>query len=242
VKHVLQVLVAITVAAPLATAQDQGQSHPGRGQATALARLNEVLPEAVAAQVIQIVTDATSRGLPGAAIATRALEGAAKGRSGEEVRAAAQQLAGDLAAGRSALRHGGRSPDGSEIEAAAAAMSFGVDGHEVSALASSAPSGRSLAVPLAVIGALVNRGLPSDAALAAVLARLEAHAGNAELAEMPGDAGTLVAQGMRPAEVGLALAAQRSGRTVPAGPPPDVPRNGGRPGERPQSPTPPARP
>jgi len=192
-------------------------------------RLRAVLPPDVADQVIATVTDATSRGLPGRAIAERALEGIAKGRSGAEVRSAALALAADLAAAHDALVQAGRTPDASEIESGATAMELGVDGATVSALASAAPSGRSLAVPLAVIGALVNRGLPSDDAVQAVLDRLTTRAASsdADLVEMPGEAGLLIARGYRPSDVGRALSAGR-----PAG----VPANPGRPGDRPQPP------
>lgn len=191
-------------------------------------RLRAVLPSDVADKVIAIVTEATSRGLPGQAIADRALEAIAKGRSGPEVSAAAQALAADLAGAHDALVHAGRTPDPSEIEAGASAKELGVDGATISALASSAPSGRSLAVPLAVISELVNRGLPSDGALQAVADRLKAHAADADLVEMPGEAGQLIAQGYKPSDVGRALGTAR-----PAG----LPANGGRPGSRPTRPT-----
>ncbi len=197
-------------------------------------RLRAVLPADVADKVIAIVTDATSRGLPGQAIADRALEASAKGRSGAEAAAAAQALAADLAGARDALKSAGRSPDASEIEAGATAKELGVDGSTISALASSAPSGRSLAVPLAVIGALVNRGLPSDGALQAVLDRLHARASDPDLEEMPGEAGRLIAEGYKPSDVGRSLSA--------AGRPSGVPTNGGHPGARPNTPSQPGRP
>jgi hypothetical protein len=202
-------------------------------QQSPIDRLRAVLPAKVADKVIAIVTDATNRGLPGQAIADRALEAIAKGRSGDDVSAAAQAFAADLAGAHDALQHAGRNPDVSEIEAAATAKELGVDGATVSALAKSAPSGRSLAVPLAVIGALVNRNLPSDRALQAVLDRLNARASDAELVEMPGEAGLLIARGYKPSDVGRALSAGR-----PAG----LPANGGRPGARPTPPTPPSHP
>lgn len=191
------------------------------------------LPDDVREKVVQIVTDAASRGLPGQPIADRALETIAKSRSGAEAVAAAQALAADLAGGRDALTSAGRAPDASEIEAAATAKELGVDGAAISDLASSAPSGRSLAVPLAVIGALVDRGLPSDAALQSVLDRLNARASDAELAAMPGQAGRMIAAGYRPSDVGRALSAGR-----PAG----LPANGGRAGARPTTPGHPGKP
>ncbi len=197
-------------------------------QQSPIDRLRAALPADVVDQVTAIVTDATSHGLPGQAIAARALEAIAKGRSGAEASAAAQALAADLAAAHDALARAGRTPDVSEIESGASAMELGVDGATVSALALSAPSGRSLAVPLAVVGALVNRGLPSDGALQAVLDRLNSRAASdADLVEMPGEAGLLIARGYRPGDVGRALSTAR-----PAG----VPANAGRPGTRPKPP------
>jgi hypothetical protein len=216
------------------------------------ARLREVLPSSVAEEVIATVQEAVSRGLPGYAVANAALEGVAKGRSGEDIAGAARRLLSELAAAHDALRRGQREPTATEVEAGATALRLGVDGSTVSALASSAPSGRSLAVPLFVTGALVDRGVPADAALAAVLARLEARAGDAELVQMPAEAGRMLFEGMTPAESAAALGSQRAGFTLPvggislpvAGPPPGVPINPGGdiPGKRPIPPVVPPRP
>jgi hypothetical protein len=195
-------------------------------QESPVERLRAVLPAGVADQVIAIVTDATDRGLPGDAVADRALEALAKGRSGAQAKAAAQALSTQLAVARGALKRAGRTPDASEIESAANAMELGVAGATVSALASAAPSGRSLAVPLAVLGELVNRGLPADGALQAVVDRLTKRAASdADLVEMPGEAGQLIAGGYRPGDVGRALGTAR-----PAG----LPANEGKAGTRPR--------
>jgi hypothetical protein len=68
----------------------------------------------------------------------------------------------------------GTRPLHDEVEAGAEALRMGVDGARVGELAQSAPSGRSLVVPLYVIGSLVERGLPSDHALERVRERLKA--------------------------------------------------------------------
>lgn len=204
-------------------------------------RLRGMLPASVAEDVIAAVQDALARGLPGEAIAQLALQGVAKGRSGAEVLAAARILATELGAARNAIERSGRQPHPDEIRAATAAMRLGVDGEAVSALASSAPSGRSLMVALFVVGALVERGLPSDDALTAVRALLEAQASDADLIGTPRAAGAMLAQGLGPREVGAALAAGRIGFSVPvigftipvAGPPAGVPLNGGAEGRRP---------
>ena len=165
-------------------------------------RLRTALPPDIADEVIASVTDATSRGLPGQAIADRALEAIARGRSARKVSAAVQAFATDLARGRAALQHAGRTPDATEIEAAATAKELGVNGATISALASSAPSGRSLAVPLAVIGALVNGGIPSADALKSVLDRLLARAN--EGSQMPGETVRLIAVEHKADDVGRA--------------------------------------
>lgn len=189
-----------------------------------VSRLQDVLPSAVAAQVMATVEDAVARGLPGRAIAERALEGAAKGRSGDEVVAAARQLVEGLATARGALESGGWTPDANEIAAAATAMQLGVDGQAVSVLAASALSGQSLAVPLAVLGMLTDRGLPSDQALARVRERLEMRAGDVELAALPERLGFTPAGFAIPVVGGLG---------IPFGPPPGVPGNRGMRGDRP---------
>jgi hypothetical protein len=118
-------------------------------------------------------------------------------------------------------------------------MRKGVDGAKVSALAKSAPSGRSLAVPLYVIGSLVDRGLPSDDALARVEQKLKARASDHDLEQMPTELPpqAVTGQGNKPAETGRDLAGtKRPGSAAGAGqsggssggPPAGVPANGGR--------------
>ncbi|HUF82389.1 MAG TPA: hypothetical protein VMN03_14730 [Burkholderiales bacterium] len=243
----LKLLTMLLIGPAVALAQDASQARSGQETAlAALARLDAVLPAELAQEIRAIVTDATNRGLPGLAIANRVLEGVAKGRSGAEVRAAAEAFARDLAGSRAAFAQAGRAPDLSELEAGATAMALGVDGQNIAGFARDADRSRPLAVAVAVLGALVGAEIPVDVASAAVLKRFNGGADNTELVEMPGQAGRMIAEGMRPSEVGLALASQRSGMTLPAGPPssvpagdgppPNVPRNDGRPGERPVQP------
>ena len=232
-------LFTILLLAPVLAVAQEPIGHPGQDAAlAALAQLDEKLSPELAQKVRSIVTEATNRGLPGLAIANLALQGVAKGRSGEEVRAAAEAFARDLAGSRAAFSQAGRVPDPSELEAGAIAMGLGVDGQTISYVARNADRSGPLAVAVAVLGALVDANLPVGIARDAVLKRFNDGADNTELVEMPGEAGRMIAAGMRPSEVGLALASQRlgGGMTLPAGPPPNVPRNDGRPGERPQLP------
>jgi len=185
-------------------------------QQAPLDRLREVLPGDVSAQVLRTIEEAQSTGLPPRAMANVALEGVAKGRSGPEVLAAVASLVADMGRAQEALRAAGHAPGEGEIEAAAAALRMGVDGAEISALARSGPSGRSLAVPLLVLGGLTQRGLASDDALATVRDRLAARADDAALLGAFDDVGRDFGLGMRPDQVGTALAGGLAGFEVPA--------------------------
>jgi hypothetical protein len=178
--------------------------------------LGQVLPPSIAQQVLATIADAQGRGLPAAALAHRALELSAKGMPPADIPGAIAGVENAMGTGKAALASGGRAQvSDAEVEAAGAAEANGVEGATISALAQSAPSGRSLAVPLAVLTALMDRGLPADDALARVVARLEARASDQQLAALPDQAGNGLDH--RPAAMGQALAGTR--RPAWAGPP-----------------------
>ena len=190
------------------------------------ARLREVLPPAVAEQVLATIANARARQLPPAAVTAlenRALKFASRGVAPTDVARAVSEHAARMLEARGAIETGrGRPAAGDEIDAGAEAMRQGVDGASVSALAKQAPSGRSLAVPLYVVGSLVERGLPADQALARVQERLVARASDRELEriahDQPRGRPEGVGPGMRPTD--------RPGAT---GRPDNVPATGGRP-------------
>jgi hypothetical protein len=151
--------------------------------------LEQVLPADVAQQVLQRIAEARSRGLPAAALENRALELHAKGLPDADIPTAVSHVADAMAKGKSALESGGRTePTDGEIEAAGDASANGVDGSAISGLAKSAPSGRSLIVPITVLTSLMNRGLPSDEPLAKVVAKLQARATDQQLRNLPDQA------------------------------------------------------
>lgn len=211
------------------------------------ARLKQVLPADVADHVLAVIANARSHGLPAAALANRALKFATKGVRPDSIEKSIDEQESRMEQVRDTLEHArGKKPADDEVEAGAEAMRKGVDGAKVSALARSAPSGRSLAVPLYVIGSLIDRGLPSDAALARVQTKLAARASDQELEQMPGTlpAQAAAGQGNKPAETGRDLAATKRPGSAPGaaanggasgGPPAGVPANGGR-GARPTTP------
>jgi hypothetical protein len=205
-------------------------------------RLAAVLPADVAAQVLERIEEARSRAIPDQGIANLALEGAAKGRGSGEILAAVDALASGLGRAMSAFEAVGRAPAQGEVEAAAAAMRMGVDAEAIGGLARSQPSGRTLAVPMLVMGGLVERGLPSDEVLAMVVERLASGPGDADFLGAFPEVGQALGRGMAPNQVGPALAGGLpgfqvpvAGINVPVGPPSDI---GGRPSNLPRPPRP----
>lgn len=197
------------------------------------AKLREVLPADVADRVLAKIAEARSRSLPAAALEDRALKLAAQGAKPAEI----EQSVADHSqrmdrVSQTLLQARGRRASDGEVDAGAEAVRMGVDGAAVSQLAKSASSGRSLAVPLLVIGSLVNRGLPSDEALQRVQARLEQRASDADLQAMANEIAG------KPAETGRDLADTKlpegAGRPATAGRPTSVPANAGS-GARPTS-------
>jgi hypothetical protein len=198
------------------------------------ARLREVLPAEVAQRVLARIAEARARQLPAEALENRALKFAAKGVDPINIERSVNEQAARMEIARAALASGrASSPAGDEIDAGAEAIRKGVDGGSISFLAKSAPSGRSLAVPLFVIGSLTDRGLSSSDALQRVLARLKARASDADLESMPGEVpgNTSGAQGNRPASTGRDFGQSHrpasAGRPATAGPPAGVPGNAG---------------
>lgn len=210
------------------------------------ARLRQVLPADVATRVIAVIAKARAQQLPAEALENRALKFAAKGVKPDAIERSLVEQEARMEHAKAILDESrDRKATDDEIDAAAEAMRKGVDGSKVAELAKSAPSGRSLAVPLYVIGSLVDRGLHSDAALSRVEERLRARASDRDLERMPGEADLqdVADRGNRPAETGRELAkTKHPGNAEGAqngngagGPPAGVPANGGR-GAKPTSP------
>lgn len=222
-------LAAIATIARVGIAQSQANDPS--------ARLREVLPASVADHVLATIAAARAHDLPAAALENRALKFAARGVAPKDIEKAIDEQADRMAKGRDALEAArSKKPSGDEVDAAAEAIRKGVDGRSISELAKSAPSGRSVAVPLFVIGSLIDRGLPSAEALKRVRDRLQARASDNELEQLAGLSPTPPGAN-KPAETGRALAETKrpasargaAGNGSPGGgPPAGVPANGGR--------------
>jgi hypothetical protein len=220
--------VALLFLSAVVVARGSSAQTPARDPS---ARLREVLPADVAQRVLARIADARAHQLPAAALENRALKFAAKGVAPSNIERSVNEQADRMDQARAALVKGrGSSASGDEIEAGAEAMRKGVDGAAVSLLAKSSPSGRSLAVPLFVIGSLTDRGLSSDEALTRVLARLKAKASDSDLESMPGElpAEAGAGQAHRVTNNGQGDEHGRAAGGAGAGPPAGVPGNGGK--------------
>lgn len=189
-------------------------------------RLREVLPADVADRVLARIATARARELPAAALENRALKFAARGVPAADIERSINEHADRMQHAREAIESGrGARAEGDEIDAGADVMRKGVAGAQVSALAKGAPSGRSLVVPLFVIGSLIDRGLASDDALASVQERLRARASDRDLETLPTAGGNNKNRARIP-EVGRRPADRGPNRVTP--PNPVVPKNPGK--------------
>lgn len=175
-------LVSLAMMASGSAAAQSGTADPS-------ARLAKVLPASAAQQVIALMKSARADGLPADALANRSLKFAARGIAPASiVKAASEQLA-RMRSARDVLRGArGRTPSGAEIEAGAEALREGVRTSDVAALAKGAPAGRSIAVPLYVVGSLVNAGVPEKDAMQRVASKLQSHASDADIESTGRDA------------------------------------------------------
>jgi hypothetical protein len=198
------------------------------------ARLRQVLPADIAQRVLARIADARAHQLPAEALENRALKFAAKGVPPTDIERSVNEQAQRMGQARTTLSSARKStPGGDEIEAGAEAMRKGVDGASVALLAQKAPSGRSLAVPLFVIGSLTEHGLSSKEAVQRVLDRLDSKASDTDLERLPGELPAQAAGGQanRPSETGRAFGQSHrpttTGRPATAGPPAGVPGKAG---------------
>lgn len=192
-----------------------GWPAAGAAQEDPTERLRATLPPEIAEAVLERMSAATSRDLPAVPVADLAREGVAKGHDAGQVLAAVDVLVADMERAREALGGTGRAHIPGDVEAATAALRMGVDGGAVSELARSGPSGRSLAVPLLVLGGLTQRGVPADDALTAVRARLESRANDASLLDAFPEVGRGLSRRLPPEQAESGLARGFGGFGVP---------------------------
>jgi len=228
-KIIINLLTAVSVGIALsAGAVVLGAQTPATDATT---RLKQVLPADVVTRVLAVIARARSNDLPTEPLENRALKFAARGVRPDSIERSVVDHETRMERAKDALTKArGRRPADDEIEAGADALRKGVSGTGVEELARSAPSGRSLAVPLYVVGGLVDRGLPSDAALKRVAEQLTARASDGDLEKLSTEApaSNTAGQSHKPAQTGRELSETKGrGAGQGNGPPAGVPGNGG---------------
>lgn len=191
-------------------------------------KIRQVLPTDIADRVLATIEDARAHGLAAGALEQRALKFSARGVAPADIERSVGEQAQRQAQVKSLLEASrGTTPSTDEVEAGAEAMREGVNGQDVSAIAKSAPSGRSLSVPLYVLGSLTSHGVASSDALARVTQRLADGATDADLESLPAQATSNAAEapGRVKHEAGD-HPDNAHGTGIGNGPPPGVPANG----------------
>lgn len=185
-------------------------------------RLAGRVPADVAGIVIELGSAAASRGLPIDPLIQKAIEGSAKQIPSERVIAAVRLVVTQLDTAAAAWRAGGLAPDTVAVAAGGFAISAGLSGRDITALAASGAQAAEVIVGLRVAGTLVALGVPPAQTVSLVTATLQASRPAGELLALPGQVQAEMAKGVAPgqAAAGLARAAAAQARR---GPPPARP-------------------
>jgi hypothetical protein len=188
----------------------------------------------VAALVEQLGTEGSARGLPVEPLIQKAIEGSAKRIPDDRVATAIRLVATQLDAAATALRDGGLDSDTLAIAAGAFAITAGLSGNDITALARVGAPPQALTVGLRVAGTLAALGVPQADNIALVSATLRSGKPAADLLVLPAQVQSEIANGKTPAAAaaGLSRAAAAQARR---GPPPGR----GRGNPPPHPPTPP---
>jgi hypothetical protein len=170
------------------------------------ARLAGRVPPAVATAVSALVDSARTRGLPGAPLVDKALEGAVKGVPTDRILTAVRTVLEQLDASASAQRVAGSlAPGADAIEAGAFALAAGLTPADVGAIARSADPTHPTAVALQVAGALAALGVPRAETVGLVRASIRSGQPVGDLVSLPGQVQAAMARGALPAAAAAGL-------------------------------------
>jgi hypothetical protein len=161
-------------------------------QDASLERIRQAYP-AEAVQIEGLLADAEEAGTPTAPLLDKALEGAAKGVPGNRVMAALSAYATRLQDSRQLL---GVTRGASEVVAGADALRRGIPPQTVRTMAQQRWD--DIAVPLVVMGDLLEAGVPVDNAYGVVNGALEHQHSTDEMLLIPGAVRGLMRQGQSP--------------------------------------------
>ena len=159
-------------------------------------RLNGRVPPALATAVSALVDSARARGLPGAPLVDKALEGAVKGVPADRILPAVHTVLDQLDASATALRQAGdATPGDAAIEAGQFAIAAGLTVSDVAKVARAADKDHPTAVALQVAGALAALGVPNAETVGLVRAEIQSGAPVGDLISLPGKVQAAMAGG-----------------------------------------------
>jgi len=205
-------------------------------QGTGIAqRLAGRVPPQIASLVQELGTAASARGLPIDPLIDKAIEGSAKGVAPERVASAVRLVAMQLDTAATALRDGGLVADTLAIAAGEFAITAGLSGSDIKALARTGANAVALTVGLRVAGTLAALGVPPAEDIGLVSVALRSGEPVSALLSLPANVQSAIAKGATPAQAAAGLARAAAAQAA-HGPPPD--RGGGHP-HLPHPPTPP---
>jgi hypothetical protein len=169
-------------------------------------RLIGKLAEPARSQIDGMLDAARSERLPAEPLVDRALEGAAKGATPDQIVSGVRRLLGELRSARQAF---GETASAAELTAGASALRAGATTADLARLRSLRPR-QPLTIPVGVLADLVAAGVAADTGIAAVLA-LASNAGDADYIAFRRNVERDIAQGASPAaSIGARLAAERA--------------------------------
>ncbi len=182
-------------------------------------RLAGRVPPQIASLVEDLGTAAAAHGLPIDPLIQKAIEGSAKGVPPDRVATALRVIAMHLDTAATALRDGGLPSDTLAIAAGEFAISAGLSGSDITALARTGANAAALTVGLRVAGTLAALGVPPAEDIGLVSVELRAGEPASSLLLLPADVQAEMAKGATAAQAaaGLARAAAAQARH---GPPP----------------------
>jgi len=199
----------------------------GAGSPVAQRLAGRVSPQ-IAALVEELGTGASARGLPIDPLIQKAIEGSAKGIAPERIATALRLVAMQLDTAAAALRDGGTqlASDTLAIAAGEFAITAGLSGSDITALARTGADAAALTVGLRVAGTLAALGVPPAEDIGLVSVALRSGEPASSLLLLPATVQSEIGRGATPAQAaaGLARAAAAQARH---GPPPG--RGGGNP-------------
>lgn len=163
-------------------------------------RIREAYPAGAVAEIEGILADAEAEGLPSDPLIAKALEGAAKGVPADRVVAALSAYRERLGESRQLI---GPERAAADVVAGADALRRGVPGQTMRALAGEHEG--DLAVPLVVLGDLMDAGVPVDNAYEVVQNALQHRHGPEEMLAIPGAVRRMTREGQTPSQAASAV-------------------------------------